>query len=272
MSRGRPKTDIAEILRRQIWYKNVKRLSEMTDYELDIEFDLIQDRSGKHRRRFFERLRKFNEMPFRGRTLEFIDLVDSHDKLKGTAELYTSTLWDLVSANILSVEELRHLIVKGMRKLGLLKVPSSMDGVDNTFKNEDEALSAFLFAGNLTEYNSKAYEKEFMSCMTQVEVSLDTLAISGALYREAYFATNLRIALLLENAIFFQLKVIKNSDWMPNEVCVDFETLVAERILRFSNSPRQPPTEYLELFTKSECKKSAAGYFLAWHDKLMGWE
>lgn len=271
MSRGRPKTDIAEILRRKIWYHNVRRLSEMSDYELDIEFDLIQDRSGKHRRRFFERLRKFNEMPFRGRTLEFIDHVDSHDKLKGTAELYTSTFWDLVSTKILSVEELRHLIVKGMRKLDLLNKPDITDVIESTFINEEEAISTLLSTGRLTEYNNKVHLGEFMLCFDPVEFSLETLAITGALYREAYFATNLRIALQLEGLLFHQLEAIKNASWMHSEVYDDFETLVMERILRFSNSPRELPTEYLELFSKSESKKSAAGYFLAWHDQLMGW-
>lgn len=271
MSRGRPKTDVAEILRRQIWYKNVKRRSEMSDYELDIEFDLIKDRSGKHRRRFFERLRKFNEMPFRGRALEFIERVDLHDKLKGTAELYTSSFWELASAKTLSVEELRHLIVKGMRNLDLLSKPESTDVIESTFKNEEEATSAFRSAGRLTEYNNKIHLTEFMLCFDPVEFSLETLAITGALYREAYFATNLRIALQLESLLFHQLKAIKDSPWMPSEVYDDFETLVAERILRFANSPSKLPTEYLKLLCKSENKKSAAGYFLDWHDKLMGW-
>lgn len=268
MPRGRPKTDHAEILRRKIWYYNVVKRSGMSDYELDGAFDLIKNRSGKHRRRFFERLRAFNEMPFRGRTIEFVDLVDSHNKLNGTAKLYTSPFWELTSTNILSIERLRQLVIVGFRQLDLLSKPGNHIDSESTLS---DVLLMFLTHGNLTTPNIEAYIKTYDSLFLNLETTLDSLAITAALYREAYYATNLRIALFLEGAFFNQLESIKEASWMPNEILNDFSTLASERILRVSNSPQTLPKEYLELFNDAENKKSPAGIFLAKHDGLMGW-
>lgn len=270
MPKGNPGTDIAEILRRRIWYFNVSTKSGWKDYQLSRDFDLGKNnvskrKTGKVRRRIFERLRKFDEMPFRGKHEEFVRLVES--SVEGTAKLYLSPFWKLIGKKPLNLQQLRELVMECVRSAGLLSEVGNHHDLNDLMKQAVgmNAAQLIMFLRSSVEHHRLALEGALKNRPTD----LDALALVGALFREAYFAGNLRVALMLEGQFANTLQQITEMDWMPKEISDKFFSLAVERVLTTTISGRDGLPEYLEMLNSTENKGSPTAVLLARHDRLL---
>jgi hypothetical protein len=267
--------DAAERFRRRLWYFNVRSRSGMSDYQLSRTFDLYASAvskrvAGKARRRIFERLRKFDEMPFRGHTAEFVRMVDQYPEgtaLRGTERLYFSPFWDLIGKKPLDLRSLRSVILKSARNTGLLhewgELNDQVEIVRSiTSLNPDDILD-FLAS------HEDHYDQALSSILPKCDLSLDLLALLGGLYREAYFAGHLRIALLLEGYLGNALQDVMDCDWVPSEIRDDLFACVVERVITLSVPATPIKTGYLSELNPTENRGSPLAMLLARHDRYL---
>lgn len=136
--RGRPRRHWAEKLRVEMWYQEVKRQSEWSDYRLNAEFAWTE--SGKdamqqpplteneidttHRPRIFEWLRKTGKKPagrdLRWRNMEqIVDAVDI--AFNGTRYLYHAKLWDLLQVERVSPASIKTEVEELLKESNLVR-------------------------------------------------------------------------------------------------------------------------------------------------------
>lgn len=270
-----PGTDQAERLRRRLWYFNVKVRSGMSDYELSKIFDLninaVSKRlGGKARRRLFERLRKFDEMPFRGHIAEFVRLVDQHPatpSLSGTESLYFSPFWEIIGKKPLDLSSLRRLIIKCARTTNLLNEAGQLNDQIELMKvvTELPPQEMFMFLRSSVDH----YEMALEAILPKCELSLDSLALLGGLYREAYYAGHLHIALLLDGYFGNYLQNVMDCDWVPKEIKDELFHLTVQRVLTVSFPTKDIKAGYLTDLSETENAGSPLGMLLARHDRIL---
>lgn len=135
--RGRPYRHWAEHLRIAIWYKEVKRQSDWSDYALDNEFawtELGQELkrgvsklSTTDRPRIFEWIRKKGKRPSgkdeRWRDMgEIVTAVDNHYLFKNTKAIYTAKFWDLLQMHKITASDIEAGMELLLNKFDLMQI------------------------------------------------------------------------------------------------------------------------------------------------------
>jgi hypothetical protein len=277
MPRGNPGIDVVESIRRRIWYASVKSKSGLSDYYLSKKFDLgggTNSKTPKVRRRIFERLRKFNEMPFRGRHEAFVRLVDSYPSLAGTAEIYLSPLWKLLGTrHKLDIDDVRAMVVECVSLLCLFKVPGNFsdDGRDeiSEYSQGDEELTFNKWLA-LTREGDTFYDQSLASAFLHVRPTFDYLALFGTLALEASMAGSMYISTQHLKTYMVALDEICSQKSMDG-VQEEFKKVATSRILALVKPQVLPRVNYDKLIASipDANLKSPAAAFLERHDRLI---
>lgn len=136
--RGGQRKHWAEQARVWVWYREIKRRCDWSDYQLDQAFAWTEEgqanRSTDHRPRTFEWIRKSARKPAgrdqRWRNMSaLVAAVEQHPLFQGTQALYDAEFWDLLQAPTLTPDNVqmridRILGVNGLVRIDPPKVPA----------------------------------------------------------------------------------------------------------------------------------------------------
>jgi hypothetical protein len=190
--RGRPPTHWSDRLRVRLWYWEVRALTGLPDYELDMRFGFPDgvERLSAERPRIFEGIRTRGTVPARGAhwrsSRDLIECVASAPGLEYTKTLYESEFWGLVKSPPRSLHEINPRVDAFLRLHQLRRVPIL------------EVLAALEQQGR----NNLDHRSCFNLCLSISLKDLDYLErLTGLilLYRQADLAGNLEVIELLRS-------------------------------------------------------------------------
>lgn len=283
MSRGRPSLDVAERLRRRIWYAHVMRRSGMSHYLMDSLFDLNPEnkpnnsnkKKDKRRVRIFDAIRDHDWMPFREHMVDFIKAIDEYKTrenqtpLKGTADLFFSKFWELMRPTEMSLVDLRQFLLDCMNRLGMLAVCERTEVSERLIEYFASSHSHQEF--DQSNFHFEFYEFLLKQVIEPIPDNLDKLALLGAMLREAYYAGCLDFCLLLNRAYNTVLDNLTNSELIPDQHKTDFFKLASQRVLgSFFQQKGQHMKSYISLLKSPLEMQNPAGLILVEHD-LVFW-
>jgi hypothetical protein len=127
--RGRPCATPVDRLRAKFWYYAVKSRTTLSDYQLDLFF---LEKLGRRpedpqkRARIFETIRLHGTLPSTGkhpkRDFDLIKLVDEEAAFAGTAEIFHSPYWQLLTSNDADIAVYNQIAQEMMARLGLTRL------------------------------------------------------------------------------------------------------------------------------------------------------
>jgi hypothetical protein len=218
--RGRPCATPVERLRARFWYYAVKSRTTLSDYQLDLFF---LEKLGRRpvdpqkRTRIFETIRLNGTLPSDGkhpkRDFDLIKLVDEEDAFAGTAEIFHSPYWQLLTRVDADIAVYNRIAKEMLKRLGLTRLDYDGDMAVGTlvYAELNEAGLDFINKNN----NEFIYYKIFLhQVIKKSPISLDQLALLGALFREAYLACALEIALILKKLYCELLENYVQQEWL----------------------------------------------------------
>lgn len=229
-----------QCFRIKAWYWSVKSRCSWTNYQLDLAFDeecTSGKRNGMDRHRIFERavegkISKNLLFPVRGPHL--IQRVETHPLFKGTSEVYDSILWRLLDTTSFDIHEIANIVSDCFQALELVR-PSDF-------------IIQMLIAGmekvdsGRSKYFADEEWKEYYLILAAARrivilkgANLNTLALIGALFREAHLACALRTALAYERIFLELLQEVCSQSWLAT-ISDDLLRFIEEQVL-FWNVP-----------------------------------
>lgn len=275
MGPGRPNLDIAERLRRRVWYWYVANNSGMKEYAMDVKFDIFpmsapnKKNPGNRRRKIFQPLRDHDIMPFKGHLEEFLNKVDQHEHLKGSRDLYCASFWRLVSDERMDINQTHEFVLQCIRNTGLLVESGSneiLDELEPLYKDDGFTVSAAL---NLYPalVNLNNYETSLKDTLSRIQDDLEKLALVGGLLREAWFAGQLRCAFIIEKYFSKTLRKVAAGLNAPDEVKKLFWMVADQRVLQPASLKSGIATKsYFQMLEAQENPMSKVGELLLRHE------
>lgn len=227
-----------QALRVKTWHSKVKSLCNYSNYRLDLIFDLeylAGKRTAEERQKIFEsamagRMSAKHLYPSDGPNL--IRRVDEHPRFAGTASIYYSPLWPLLDATSMNVSEAAGIVANCFNLLGLYR-PTSVIW---------ELTPLIRMVGRNNPASDEWLQKKLPTyvrlALAKKGENLDTLALVGALFREAYLSCVLPAALGYEKLFSELLDEVSNQPWLKSTV-QDFLPLVEERVLFWHAPPKR---------------------------------
>lgn len=212
--RGRRPTDLVDRYRTRVWYWAVKARTEWSDYRLDVEFvrpEGEEKGDGAHRSRSFEGMRRYGRVPSSGnhqsRSYDLVARVDAHPDFVGTAKYFHSPFWALLKANAMNLSEAHAFVSRCMDTSQVLR-PSG----------KFEMGMKMLTAGRPYDSRSFSSQELYLEAIKDIvanrPLDLDLLALVGGLFREAYLACALDIAVILKGVFLELLTEYCRQDWL----------------------------------------------------------
>lgn len=239
---GRPLTDPVDRLRTRIWYNAVKARGGWSDYQLDIEFARNEDEprpTGPERTRAFEQIRREGTVPSPGthprRSYDLVQRVESHPEFRGTAGYFNSRFWDIVRAGEMSLQE-AHAFVSDLMATCQIYRPSA-NSYDLIFYLAPAEVLAAIHA---SDQRRNLYDGCLTAVISKLPLNLDTLALIGSLFREAYLVSALEVATTLSNQLLRLLERFSLQDWLDRDVGTQFLQLAEQRIIHWQMRERFP--------------------------------
>ncbi|MBX9297284.1 hypothetical protein K5M33_15770 [Chromobacterium vaccinii] len=217
---GRPRHSPVERLRAKLWYYAVKSRTSLSDYQLDLFFLEKLGRRPKDpqmRSRIFETIRLRGTLPSNGnhpkRDFDLIQLVEEEAAFAGTAELFYSPFWQLLTRNDFDIAVYHDIAQAAMGRLGLARTDYYGEkAIRNICYLGYEKVIPNLPMSN--DYMYKMYGKMLQEAMKSSSPTLDNLVLLGALFREAYLACALEIAIQIRNYYCELLTDYVCQDWL----------------------------------------------------------
>lgn len=217
---GRPRHSPVERLRAKLWYYAVKSRTSLSDYQLDL---FILEKLGRRpkdpqmRSRIFETIRLRGTLPSNGnhpkRDFDLIQLVEEEAAFAGTAELFYSPFWQLLTRNDFDIVVYHDIAQTAMSRLGLARTDYFGEkAVQNIYRQRYERMMPGLPMPN--DYMYKMYGQLLQDVMKSSSPTLDNLVLLGALFREAYLACALEIAIQVKNCYCELLTEYVCQDWL----------------------------------------------------------
>lgn len=178
---------------------------------------------GISRDRIFERIRATGSMP-RRRHLpdgapDLIERVDLHPQFRGTRAISDAELWLMLSDKQPSPVSTRAHLKVICKRLKLLRDPNDnlwWGATERELRNGSPRL--------------REYKERTALLFLRLELNLDLIGLLVALYREAYFAAGLEVALFLQGLITVAVESFTKVDWMQ-PVGSEFGSLVDLRTI-----------------------------------------
>ncbi|MCD5361072.1 hypothetical protein [Chromobacterium aquaticum] len=201
---GRPRQSPVDRLRAKHWYYAVKSRTSLSDYQLDLFFLEKLGRRPKDpqmRSRIFETIRLHGTLPSNGnhpkRDFDLIQLVEEEADFVGTAELFYSPYWQLLTRNDLEIDVYHDIAQAAMSRLGLARADYYGEKAFQILcRQAHEKLMPDLSMPSA--YVREVYGKMLQDIMKSSPPTLDHLVLLGALFREAYLACSLEVAIQIK--------------------------------------------------------------------------
>lgn len=248
-----------------------------TDYSLSLMFQ-PEPRDGyspSERLRLFEKIASHGKLPADGThpKRNGYDIVDEVGKRPGyawTKEIFESPFWYLLLNPGMNAQQLSKFIVQCL----ISAIPHSRDPYELINVRESENLgpagvSNLFPAWELTL--RKAYSDAFPHSV-YTKINLDYLAMLGALFKDAYLAGALHMALLLEEAFLNKLNSIEfNVDWMSYDNHTELIHLTKNIVLRSHSSNASDHPNIIEIYRENaadEVKDSAIRFLQVHQDRI----
>ena len=212
---GRPRHSPVERLRAKLWYYAVKSRTSLSDYQLDLFFLERLGRRPKDpqmRSRIFETIRLHGTLPSNGnhpkRDFDLIQLVEGEAAFAGTAELFYSPFWQLLTRNDFDIVVYHDIAQAVMSRLGLARADYFGEkAIRNICYQHYEKVMP-------SNYMYKMYGKMLQEVMKSSSSTLDNLVLLGALFREAYLACSLEVAIQIRDCYCELLADYVCQDWL----------------------------------------------------------
>ena len=239
--RGRPCATPVERLRARLWYYAVKSRTSHSDYQLDLFF---LEKLGRRpedpqkRARLFETVRLYGTLPSTGkhhkRDFNLIQLVEEEEDIfTSTAEIFNSPYWQLLTKNDYDIAIYNKIAGDAMLRLGLTRLNyDGEDGLRHAMRQSLKKDDIALFTQNNNRH--RFYEFSLQDAIQASPPSLDQLTLLGALFREAYLASALEIAIILKNLYCKTLEDYIQQDWL--EPVADVLQNIGEGYLIFAHA------------------------------------
>lgn len=234
MKRGAKKKDFLDRLIPKIWYYSVRARSSWSDADLDVEF--VHDPSGQkytktYRSRAFEAIRKHGRNPSIGkhnlRNFDLVSLVDAHPVFHGTAEVMRSHFWRLLKCAPQSLDQATKLVEDCLNKFNLRR----LDGVEEMmWRFECWSPQPLTYPEGIAGDIMGVFEYKLYSAIDGLPLSLDFLALLGAMYRESALSFHLDNAKIIGKYFDKYLRNYCSEPWI-REVGADLEDLARQRVL-----------------------------------------
>ncbi|AXE35467.1 hypothetical protein [Chromobacterium phragmitis] len=217
---GRPRQSPVDRLRAKHWYYAVKSRTTLSDYQLDLFFLEKLGRRPKDpqmRSRIFETIRLHGTLPSNGnhpkRDFDLIQLVEEEADFVGTAELFYSPYWQLLTRNDFDIAVYHDIAQAAMDRLGLARTDYYGEkAIRNICHQGYEKVMPSLPMPK--DYMCKMYGKMLQEVMKSSSPTLDNLVLLGALFREAYLACALEIAIQIRDCYCELLTNYVCQDWL----------------------------------------------------------
>lgn len=243
--RGRPPATPIDRLQARLWYYAVKARTPISDYQLDLFFLEKVGRRPKDtqkRTRLFETVRLHGTLPSSGkhhnRDFDLIELVDQEEIYAGTADIFHSPYWQLLTKNDNDILVYQKIAQDAMTRLGLARLDQDGNYGANylfakAFEQKNFRSSVHkntlpdpqkLLLGLINNFNIdlpknysnffESYEWLLRAAIRSRPTSLDTLVLLGALFREAYLSSALEIAIILKKIYCETLEEYTQQAWL----------------------------------------------------------
>lgn len=212
--KGRKIADPVDRLRARVWYWAVKARDGWTDYKLDIEFarNPNEERpNGIHRCRAFEAIRRHGIVPSPGthprRSYDLVAQVNEHPNFAGTAEYFHSNFWRLLKMRAMDLPAAHAFVTECMQATQIHRPSGELDAI----------LKVELYRLRRDASSIKAVDL-YHACLkvvvSRLPLDLNLLALVGALFREAYLACALDIAVVLKAEFLALLEQFCDLPWL----------------------------------------------------------
>ncbi|MDO9204063.1 hypothetical protein [Methylotenera sp.] len=211
----------------------------VTDYQLSRMFQPIsyQGVDGTNRLRIFETISNEGNLPSDGshprRSFDLVDLVASTTGFQSTADVFHSPFWRLLMDPEMNITELSDLIAECINSV--FPKYNSPKVVNNKCFFDDYGIpkSEDYFKTYIDEL-SKVYKDSLLVFPYGVfeNVSLDLLALIGALFKDAYLSGALHIAVSLERAFRDLLIDFISQRWLSRENASELNKIATKIVLR----------------------------------------
>lgn len=230
--RGRPFIDPSKRMRALVWYYAVKgKLGRLEKDEIILNDSQLgslfgTDSEGSHRVdndhiRIFEPIRRDGVMPSDGRhpkrNYDLVERVEKYNGYHGTAAIMHSPFWRLVDKRVLSLKEIREIIVECIIRLGLLYEAGNYE---DDGQNDIESLVQLYPDMSIETYftyvadGDFGYDNAMAGAFIHLPASLDYIALLGALALEAIEAGNMQIASDQIKSFSIILREFCSSSWL----------------------------------------------------------
>jgi len=210
--KGRPPADPVDRFRAKVWYLAVKARGGWTDYKLDVEFARLPDeprRTGSDRIRAFEAIRSTGTVPSPGthrrRDYDLVENVDAHPDFAGTANIFRSSFWNLLKARAMGIPEAQAFISECMARSKVFRPSGKLYVVIS---------SAWPHTNNPQVKAHHTYLAGISNIVSRLPLDLDTLALVGGLFREAYLVCALEIAEVLKGEFLRLVEQYCHQAWL----------------------------------------------------------
>lgn len=217
---GRPRQSPVDRLRAKLWYYAVKSRTSLSDYQLDLLFLEKLGRRPKDpqmRSRIFETIRLHGTLPSNGnhpkRDFDLIQLVEEEAAFSGTAELFYSPYWQLLTRNDLEIVVYHDIAQAAMSRLGLARADYYGEKAFRSVFHQSYEKSMPIFPMP-SDYIHKAYGQMLQDIMKSSPPTLDHLVLLGALFREAYLACALEVAIQTKECYSDIIVEYMCQDWL----------------------------------------------------------
>lgn len=217
---GRPPSTPVERLRARLWYYAVKSRTSLSDYQLDLFFLEKLGRRPKDpqmRSRIFETIRLQGTLPSSGnhpkRDFDLIQLVEEEAAFAGTAAVFHSPYWQLLTRNDFDIAVYHEIAQAAMSRLGLARTDYYGEQcISNSWHRTSQKIMPGIPLPN--DYMYKAYGRLLQHVIKSCPPTLDRLVLLGALFREAYLACALEIAIQVKDCYCELLTEYVYQDWL----------------------------------------------------------
>lgn len=225
-TKGRPEGNkILRGLRSKAWLLNVQsRCGGRNNCQLDRLFGPRQHDGSMvntaDRLKMFEAIEKNGSIPNSTgyvRMFNLIEKVDSEKGYEGTAAIIQSPFWRLLENDLLSLADLRQLVVNCVDKLSLATIPGEYkdDGLDELEEvvSSEPKLTLDEYFEYLEEIDV-GYDLSMGEVFPYSDPSLDHIALIAALAFEAIYSGNMKVASYQIDIFRTYLKEYCNQKWL----------------------------------------------------------
>jgi hypothetical protein len=217
--KGRPPTDVAELLRAKVWYLAVKARGNWSDYKLDLEFAKPEGespRQGQDRRRAFEEIRRTGSVPTEGthkrREFDLVRNVEAHPNFAGTSSYFHSSFWTLLQPVPMKLQNAKQIVENELKRANLHR-PSAELALFVTL-SKPGSTGRDMPSGVDTRH---LYRASLQMYLQSAQRNLDVFALIGSLFREAYLVCALEIAVVLKDLLCEMLEEFCNQEWLQKD-------------------------------------------------------